>query len=194
MLVYNWLLINSVSSLTATVKDYWSEDFDSSKNCESKEEVKKLQNQQGNQCNTENIQNDGDEAAFKTCVRHLNKELGRICERSKVLHPGKLLYCKDRGQINCCFKDQKCANWLSINNEMAQKAKNFLENTTGFLDFQINKMGYKTCHRLESLDATKCAKDCEEQEKGKFAEKCKEKGGLFKCCIVRDKEFCHECR
>ena len=56
-------------------------------------------------------------------------------------------------------------------------------------------MGYKTCHVLNSsLDATICAKDCDRLGKQDFAKKCREKGGLFKCCIRRDAAFCHECR
>ena len=56
-------------------------------------------------------------------------------------------------------------------------------------------MGYKTCHALNSsLDSTVCAKDCERLKKHKFAKDCKNKGGLYKCCIRRDKAFCHECR
>ena len=56
-------------------------------------------------------------------------------------------------------------------------------------------MGYKTCHALNSsLDATVCAEDCDRLEKEDFATNCKDKGGLYKCCIRRDKAFCHECR
>ena len=56
-------------------------------------------------------------------------------------------------------------------------------------------MGYKTCHVLNSsLDATVCAKDCDRLKKQDFATTCKAKGGLYKCCIRRDKAFCHECR
>ena len=73
-------------------------------------------------------------------------------------------------------------------------------------------MGYKTCHMLNSsLDATICAKvfallllfslidqifvkDCDRLKKHKFAKDCKNRGGLYKCCIRRDKAFCHECR
>ena len=56
-------------------------------------------------------------------------------------------------------------------------------------------MGYKTCHELKSsLDASICAKDCEFLKKQKFARECKDKGGLYKCCIRRDDAKCHECR
>ena len=56
-------------------------------------------------------------------------------------------------------------------------------------------MGYKTCHILKSsLDATICAKDCDTLRNKFFAKRCKERGGLYKCCIRRDAAFCHECR
>ena len=56
-------------------------------------------------------------------------------------------------------------------------------------------MGYKTCYVLNSsLDATVCAKDCDTLRNKFFAKRCKERGGLYKCCIRRDAAFCHECR
>ena len=57
-------------------------------------------------------------------------------------------------------------------------------------------MGYKRCHVLNSsLDATVCAKDCDRFKKQDFAKKCKETGGLYKCCIHREAAAnCHECR
>ena len=56
-------------------------------------------------------------------------------------------------------------------------------------------MGYKTCYVLNSsLDATVCAKDCDRLRKEEFAKRCKNKGGMYKCCIKRDAVFCHECR
>ena len=39
-----------------------------------------------------------------------------------------------------------------------------------------------------------CFKDCDRLKKHKFAKDCKNRGGLYKCCIRRDKAFCHECR
>ena len=49
-------------------------------------------------------------------------------------------------------------------------------------------------HPADSLNATVCANDCKEMEKGEFAQNCTKYGGLFKCCIRRDKMACHECR
>merc|ERR1712020_579617 len=55
-------------------------------------------------------------------------------------------------------------------------------------------MGYDSCHRTRNYSAKKCAKKCRKLEKGSFARNCTANGGLYKCCIRRDKEFCHECR
>ena len=58
--------------------------------------------------------------------------------------------------------------------------REYLTNPENFLDKNIRSMGYKTCHVLNSsLDATVCAKDCDRQEKNKFAKDCKKRGGLF---------------
>ena len=66
--------------------------------------------------------------------------------------------------------------------------REYLTNPENFLDKNIRPMGYKTCHVLNSsLDATVCAKDCDRQEKNKFAKDCKKKGGLFR--FVKSKVF-----
>ena len=76
-----------------------------------------------------------------------------------------------------------------------QNPRKYLKDPPAYIRKKVKRMGYKTCHILgTSLDASVCAKDCEELEKQKFAVTCKEKGGLFKCCIRRDAAFCHECR
>ena len=79
--------------------------------------------------------------------------------------------------------------------DLYRKAKQYLTNRTEVLDKMVKVMGYKTCHPIDSLDATKCAEDCKSFEKMEFATKnCTEKGGLFKCCIRRDRMGCNNCR
>ena len=77
--------------------------------------------------------------------------------------------------------------------QMFQKALFFKNHTKLFLSNWEN-LGYDSCHKIDKYDVSKCHKDCKKQEKSKFAKKCKKDGGLFKCCIRRDKEYCHECR
>lgn len=60
-------------------------------------------------------------------------------------------------------------------------SREYLTDPEDFLDRKIRSMGYKTCDVLNSsLDATVCAKDCDRQEKHKFAKDCKKRGGLFR--------------
>ena len=66
---------------------------------------------------------------------------------------------------------------------MFVNAHKFLQNTTDYLRNQTARNGYDTCHRIKNYDATKCAEDCRELEKSKFAKECRSKKGLFKCCI-----------
>ena len=193
MLFFNIIVMSHMGISKAIEDDYWSNDFDSSKNCKSGEEVTELQ-KGASQCYSQPIKEDGDEAAFLRCVKVMNQKLLKTCGDSDVKDPGKLLYCKNRGLIQCCFKDHQCDTWASINNPASNPAKDFLGNISGFLDHQVKNMGYRTCHHLTSLDATKCAEDCEQQKKGKFAKQCQEKGGLFKCCIRRDHQHCDTCR
>ena len=179
--------------LSEATKEYWDEGFDGSKHCESLNDVQKLQ-QDTEQCRTSLIRESGEESAFKVCLHFLTQRLDNMCQRTEVKDPGKLLYCKNRGVVICCFKDVKCETSENMNINISVRAKEFLTNTTGFLDYKVNVAGYKTCHRLDSLDASICAKDCKKQEEEMFAEQCRDTGGLFKCCIRRDRRFCDECR
>ena len=92
------------------------------------------------------------------------------------------------------FRNTTCFSWTNIQNELYKKAKYYLTNRTQALDRMVELEGYKTCHPIDSVDATKCAEDCKEMGKQEFGKNCTNNGGLFKCCIRRDKMFCHECR
>ena len=70
----------------------------------------------------------------------------------------------------------------------------FLRWPEAFLTNLVDNLGYDSCHRTVGYDAAACAADCSVSEKSTFARQCTAKGGLYKCCIRRDKEFCHECR
>ena len=121
--------------------------------------------------------------------------LERKCAFTHIEKTGKLAYCEDRDVITCCFYDERCSTWEEMHNHVYEDAKEYLTNTTAAIEKFVKVKGYSTCHHLgTSLDASVCADDCKELEKGEFAQKCTEDGGLFKCCIRRDKEKCHECR
>ena len=80
------------------------------------------------------------------------------------------------------------------NDIMYDKALKYKSNPKKHLKSLIKDVGYDTCHQIKGYDASKCNKDCKKLKKSKFAKDCKKKSGVFKCCIRRDKEFCHECR
>ena len=46
---------------------------------------------------------------------------------------GQLLYCKERGSIICCINEEKCDKFAQINDKINVEAKEYLENTTGFI-------------------------------------------------------------
>ena len=105
---------------------------------------------------------------------------------------GQLLYCKDKININCCYRNETCAVW-SNSLPMYKKAKEYLKDKKSVLKRFVKSLGYKTCHHLDSLDAGKCADDCQRMEEDKFAKNCTSGGGLFKCCIRRAKQGCNKC-
>ena len=70
-----------------------------------------------------------------------------------------------------------------INDEMTRKAVDFLQKPKVFLSNLVQNAGYDTCHRTQEYDAVQCHQDCQEQEKSNFAKKCRDDGGLYKCCI-----------
>ena len=80
--------------------------------------------------------------------------------------------------------EEKCGgNWEAINDEMTQTAVDFLQKPTKFLSNLERKTGYDSCHRTQEYDVDQCHQDCEKLENSNFANKCREGGGLYKCCI-----------
>ena len=93
------------------------------------------------------------------------------------------------------FRNTTCMSWNEINkNGLYKEAKEYLSDKRKVLDEMVEIEGYKSCHHMDSLDATMCAEDCKKFETEEFGKNCTKNGGLFKCCIRRDKKFCHECR
>ena len=188
-----FLLLISNSYQVLGVEDYWSSDFDSSKTCAEQSEVMELSKKAVSQCTDKAITNT-DEEAFTACKLSLGGLLQTKCSYSGLKDAGVLLYCKTRGVITCCFRNESCKSWSNQKATMYTKASDYLTNKAAYLDSLVQLKGYSTCHHLDSLDASKCAKDCEKLENGEFAKNCTTNGGLFKCCIRRDRGSCHECR
>ena len=106
------------------------------------------------------------------------------CRPFNIEKVGELLYCYKRGKTSCCFVNEQCGgNWLAINDEMTQKAVDFLQKPKVFLKNLVDNLGYDTCHRTEEYDAEQCHQDCQELETSTFAKECREGGGVYKCCI-----------
>jgi len=188
-------IISVLSSCIAATpgSDYWNDDnFDSDKNCRNMHEDME---QPTAQCETVRITH-GVELAFSQCIIHLEHILDKLCDFSKVRSPGELKYCNFRGQLICCFVNHTCATWGQMDRQIYKYAKEYLEDRKTALGNMVDKeIGYKSCHHLgNSTDATECAEDCKKLEKGSFAKNCSDTGGLFKCCIRRDKRGCHNCR
>ena len=97
---------------------------------------------------------------------------------------GELLYCYTRGLTSCCFVDEECGGtWQVINDDMTQKAVDFMRAPLMVVDNIKTSAGYDTCHRTREYDVEKCHRDCLKAEKSQFAKDCRAGGGLYKCCI-----------
>ena len=66
---------------------------------------------------------------------------------------------------------------------MEKKSSAFLRYPEFYIRSIVDKLSYDSCHRIDGLDATTCAKDCEVFAKSEFAQECERDNGLFKCCI-----------
>ena len=80
--------------------------------------------------------------------------------------PGDLLYCKKRGNIRCCFENAVCTEFMEWGSDDLEEATSYLNETLAYLNGLVKSTGYSSCHHLgTSLDASKCAKDCEKLKK-----------------------------
>jgi len=190
-----YLLLVSVHLVINNGEDYWSDDFDEDKNCEQEELIAKLQKETSpSKCSSRMA--GSFEVQWSECKKDLAKKLSNICGLLDIEETGDFLYCKDRGKTSCCFHNESCAEKYDevVHDKMTNGAISFLQNTTAFLEEMVAIQKYDTCHAILGYDASVCAKDCTELENSTFAKNCSDSGGMFKCCIRRDKEFCHECR
>ena len=176
-------------ALLLAAEDYW-DPSEIRINCSSVTEIyRKTQDQ----CNLIAMKTNYDTALFK-CKTLLSSVLEKKCSLSAIESRGELHTCHARGSVKCCFTNATCINWSQIQSSILKNSMEYLVRKKKVLDQFVNDLGYKTCHHLDSLDATKCAEDCESLEKGEFAKNCTSNGGLFKCCIRRDHRSCDKCR
>jgi len=188
------------------LNDYWSEDYNEDKNCESEDLIKDaekvpkvgslLPGQYTKHC-VENTIEDPSQS-IEDCKRKLTQEvltpcMGNTNERPKT---GELLYCHRISLTTCCIHNFTCNGYLQTNKKLHLVAEAFMTNKTLFLEKEVKKRGFASCYPIgKGLDASKCAKECKSLMKTSPLRKhCKKKGGLLKCCVRRDKANCHECR
>ena len=81
------------------------------------------------------------------------------------------------------FIERGIIHSIQLNDVMFGKAEKYLRDPKTFLSGLVTNMGYDTCHKTVEYDAKVCETDCKQLEKSQFAEDCRKKNGLFKCCI-----------
>ena len=66
---------------------------------------------------------------------------------------------------------------------MEKKPELFLKAPGLYLKALAQEMAYDSCRRIDGVNASICATDCDKLAMSYFAKECKINGGLFKCCI-----------
>jgi len=191
-----WILtvISKFQYCEAQTSNHWTNDFDQSKNCQSEDIIdEKWQNSQED---CVKFSEADASKAIKECKRRLTNTFISKCKIKTLLNNkvGDLLYCHNRGEIKCCIHNHKCSNYDEINADMTKTAISYLTDKTSFLERE-KKKGFSTCHPIQGLDASICATECKSLLKtSPLLDYCNSKGGFLKCCVRREKTFCHECR
>ncbi|XP_023324173.1 uncharacterized protein LOC111698145 isoform X2 [Eurytemora carolleeae] len=188
------LLLVYISSVSSKV-DYWSEDYDSAKNCKDEGLILAIRQNKTKGFCEEATGDLTEDKVFENCKLNMAKTLGSLCTLTTVDEAGELLYCKNNLHTVCCSRNYSCtSNWNTISDNFIDVAVSFLKDQKKYLA-EEKKKGYESCHSLNSsLDASICQQDCTKYEESDFAKKCKKDEGYFKCCVRRDKANCHECR
>ena len=70
-----------------------------------------------------------------------------------------------------------------VHSDIENRPVAFLKNPQNYLKLMSSELGYDDCHKIEGIDASVCAKDCEKLAESEFAKNCTKSNGLFKCCI-----------
>ena len=66
---------------------------------------------------------------------------------------------------------------------MLAKSEAFMRNSDAYLKALVKEFKYDTCHRIDGIDASQCAEDCEKSSRTAFGQDCTALNGTFKCCI-----------
>ena len=95
------------------------------------------------------------------------------------------MYCKNRGVTKCCFVNESCSETYEsdVKSKLEEKPVAYLKNPKEILNKRVSMENYDTCHTIKGYDASKCAEDCNDLKRSKFAKKCEKNNGVYKCCI-----------
>jgi len=190
LLLIAQLLLFTARSNGHLTNDSWKMAYSNDHNCERKEKIDKLGDES---CATNNVNDEFQ--AYEKCKQDLFIKLTKNCGDTQVKSKGKLLYCKTQGSsMVCCADKYTCQKPVDKDKSYKDKPSNYIKNKDRFFK-KLKDQGYKTCHNITGLDATKCSDDCESEsfKNGKLAKNCRKNHGLFKCCIRRDNENCDDC-
>jgi len=199
--VYGLLLviIFYMQSYEATrTEDYW-DSYSTESNCALIANLTEISIKKPDQCVSNTMEDPHD--SIELCKQQLANYLKSRAECNlKVVtkdQVGEMLYCKNNGMTNCCIHKFNCENQERVNSNIAVIAYQYMKDKKAFLKKERIKRGYKTCYPIKGLDASKCAKDCDKilaDSSSPLRKHCDKKNGLLKCCVRREKAFCHECR
>ena len=70
-----------------------------------------------------------------------------------------------------------------MQDEREKKSEKFLEDPDFYVRSIAHYLNYDSCYKIDGIDASKCARDCDKLANTDFAKKCEKDNGLFKCCI-----------
>jgi len=175
--------------------DYWSEDYDQDKNCESPDLIKDIEYENPDHCVYNAVEDPNQ--SLENCKRSLTQQVMRPCmsntNQSQTI--GTLLYCHSQSTTACCIHNFTCNGYKEINANIKHTAKIYLTNKELYLGKEAKNRGFKNCYPIKGLDASKCGEECKSLLKtSPLLDHCNKKKGLLKCCVRRDKVFCDECR
>jgi len=201
LFIYGLLLVIFlwIQSYEATrTEDYW-DSWNPDSNCALIANLTKISEENPDHC-VENTVEDPNES-IEWCKKQLAGKIRSMSECNMKVgtkdQAGELMYCKISGTTSCCIHKFKCSNFQEVNKKIKVIAFQYMKDKKAFLKKERIKRGYNTCYPINGLDASKCAEDCEKilaESSYPLRQRCDKMNGLLKCCVRRERAFCHECR
>jgi len=194
----SFLLLVLQSYEATRIVNYW-ESYSTESNCAFEANLTKISVENPDHCVTNSLEDS--HASIELCKQQLAEKLTSRgeCDVEVVTkdQAGEMLYCKNNGMTKCCIHKFKCSHKQSIKEDIGVTAFRYMKDKKSFLKKEKIKRGYRRCYPVNGLDASKCAKDCDEilaDPSYPLRRHCDKMNGLLKCCVRREKAYCHECR